>query len=98
MKRIHEGLYTEEKTVSFNGRKVAAEFRVFRVKLEDPKNPKETIDSPFWSIDCPKLKILGQNVFEKKQDAMDELERICMIGFKTMPVTTTCLAIEPFKI
>lgn len=84
MKRINEGLYTEEKEVTVNGRPEVAEFRVYKVE-----------GSPYWAFDCPKLNILGQNVFEKKSEAMEAMEIATKIGFKTMPVKAMMLAISP---
>ncbi len=95
MRRINSGLYTERRTVIFDGKPVEAEFRVFKIKAKDPNDPKKTKELPLWSYDCASLKILARDVYEKKMEAMNALDQSCRIGFKTVPIHTTMLAVEP---
>lgn len=95
MRRINEGMYTKEMEILVNGKKEIAEFRVFKVNAPHPKNPQKVIQTPLWSFDCPKFNVLGTGIFEKKAYAMEAMEEACKIGFRTMPVKATMLAIEP---
>lgn len=95
MKRVNSGLYTENKSVVINGQLADAEFRIFRIKSKDPKNPSKTKMLPLWSYDCPSLKILARDVYNQKRDAIVSLKHSCEIGFKTIQVNSVMLAIDP---
>jgi hypothetical protein len=95
MKRINEGMYVEEVEVSVNGNPQTAEFRVFRVKAPDPKNPQKVVETLLWAYDCPSLNVLANHVFESKAEAMESMYEACKIGFRTVPIKATMLAIGP---
>lgn len=93
MRRINSGLYTETRSVMVDGKEVQAEFQVFKIKTTDPKNPKKEKTLPLWSWDCPPLKILTRDVYGKKQEAMNALDRACGIGFKNVSLNAVMLAV-----
>lgn len=93
MKRVHEGLYMETKEVNLNGKKVKSDFEVYKIRMPDPKDPKNLVETPLWGWRSSKIKLYPNDVFESKKDAIESMEQACTIGFKSLPVQATMLAI-----